>query len=331
MALVEVVAAPTTDPAVADRAAARMTAWGKTPVRAADTPGFIVNRVNRPFTIQALRMLEDRVAGIESIDDAMRAAGFPMGPFELMDLTGIDVTLAAARSIWDRLGRPDRLRPSPIQERLVAERHLGRSTGIGFYRYPGGARGAIESSVAIDPTRALDADGIVSWILAAIDEEAVRAVVEGVYRGELGKWWQNSDIAKKLQLSDGQIAQLDQTFYDHKLKLIDYGADMEKQDLKLQALLDADVPNEGQVEAQVDQVLAARGKLEREFTLMNLDLRKVLSLDQWRQLKAVRGATGTMGDRVFFRKVLPPGATPSTVPLPPDVPLPPLPPPPGTR
>ena len=85
------------------------------------------------------------------------------------------------------------------------------------------------------------------------------------YRGELGKWWQNSDIAKKLQLSDGQIGQLDQTFYDHKVKLIDYGAEMEKQDLKLQTLLDADVPNEGQVEAQVDQVLAARGKLEREY------------------------------------------------------------------
>ena len=116
-----------------------------------------------------------------------------------------------------------------------------------------------------------------------------------VYRGELGKWWQNSDIAKKLQLSDGQIGQLDQTFYDHKLKLIDYGADMEKQDLKLQALLDADVPNEGQVEAQVDQVLAARGKLEREFTLMNLDLRKVLSLDQWRQLKSIRGQDGGLG------------------------------------
>jgi Spy/CpxP family protein refolding chaperone len=148
-----------------------------------------------------------------------------------------------------------------------------------------------------------------------------------VYRGELGKWWQNSNIAKKLQLSDGQIAQLDQTFYDHKLKLIDYSADMEKQDLKLQTLLDADVPNEGQVEAQVDQVLAARGKLEREFTFMNLDLRKVLSLDQWRQLKTVRGQTGAMGDRVFFRKVLPPGAAPATAPLPPDaLPLPPLPP-----
>jgi Spy/CpxP family protein refolding chaperone len=151
-----------------------------------------------------------------------------------------------------------------------------------------------------------------------------------VYRGELGKWWQNSDIAKKLQLGDGQIGQLDQTFYDHKLKLIDYGAEMEKQDLKLQALLDADVPNEGQVEAQVDQVLAARGKLEREFTLMNLDLRKVLSLDQWRQLKSIRGQDGGLGDKVFFRKVLPPGAAPSTMQLQPGpvLSLPPLPPPP---
>src|SRR6266581_8245848 len=69
-----------------------------------------------------------------------------------------------------------------------------------------------------------------------------------VFRGELGKWWQNSEIAKKLQLNDGQISQLDQIFYEHKLKLIDYGAEMEKQDLKLQTLLDADVPNDGQVE-----------------------------------------------------------------------------------
>ncbi|HEX3355095.1 MAG TPA: periplasmic heavy metal sensor [Terriglobales bacterium] len=149
-----------------------------------------------------------------------------------------------------------------------------------------------------------------------------------MYRRELGKWWQNSDIAKKLQLSDDQIGQLDQTFYDHKVKLIDYGAEMEKQDLKLQTLLDADVPNEGQVEAQVDQVLAARGHLEREYTLMNLDLRKVLSLDQWRQLKSIRGQNGGFGDKVFFRKVLPPGAGPMTAPLPPGAlpMLPPLPP-----
>ena len=138
-----------------------------------------------------------------------------------------------------------------------------------------------------------------------------------VYHRELGKWWQNSEIAKKLQLSEDQIGQLDQTFYNHKIKLIDYGAEMEKQDLKLQSLLDADVPSEGQVEAQVDQVLAARGKLEREFTLMNLNLRKVLSLDQWRQLKSIRGQSGGLGDKIFFRKVLPPGAEPSTLPLPP--------------
>ena len=150
-----------------------------------------------------------------------------------------------------------------------------------------------------------------------------------VYRGELGKWWQNSDVAKKLQLSDGQISQLDQTFYDHKLKLIDYGAEMEKQDLKLQTLLDADVPNEGQVEAQVDQVLGARGKLEREFTMMNLDLRKVLSLDQWRQLKSIRGqGGGPGGDRIFFRKVLPPGAPPSVMIQPPGEVQVPAPPPP---
>jgi Spy/CpxP family protein refolding chaperone len=138
-----------------------------------------------------------------------------------------------------------------------------------------------------------------------------------IFRGELGKWWQNSEIAKKLQLNDGQISQLDQIFYDHKVKLIDYGAEMEKQDLKLQTLLDADVPNDGQVEAQVDQVLATRGKLEREFTLMNLDLRKVLSLDQWRQLKSIRGEGGAFGDRIFYRQALPPGAGAEVPPLPP--------------
>src|SRR5207249_9344797 len=148
-----------------------------------------------------------------------------------------------------------------------------------------------------------------------------------VFRGELGKWWQNSEMVKKLQLNDGQISQLDQIFYDHKVKLIDYGAEMEKQDLKLQTLLDADVPNEGQVEAQVDQVLAARGKLEREYTMMNLDLRKVLSLDQWRQLKSARGSAVGFGDRVFIRKLPPPGGGPATAPLPPgEIPVPPPPP-----
>jgi 3-hydroxybutyryl-CoA dehydrogenase len=194
MALVEVVAAPTTDPDVADRAAARMTAWGKTPVRAADSPGFIVNRVNRPFTIEALRMLEAGDAGVVATDDALRAAGFPMGPFELMDLTGIDVTLAAARSIWERLGRPDRLRPSPIQERLVAEGHLGRSTGQGFYGYPDGARGPVAEAFA-SAGSGPGAAAIVARILEAIDGEARRAVAEEVAS--------ESDIDLALRLGAG--------------------------------------------------------------------------------------------------------------------------------
>ena len=125
-------------------------------------------------------------------------------------------------------------------------------------------------------------------------------------RHEMGKWWKDSNTARKLQLTDGQIAQLDQTFYDHRIKLVDYSAEMEKEDLKLQNLLDADVPNEGQVGTQVDQVLNARGKLEREFTMMNLDLRKVLSVEQWRQLKSIREERG-LGQHFFF-KVLPEGS-----------------------
>jgi hypothetical protein len=118
----------------------------------------------------------------------------------------------------------------------------------------------------------------------------------------MGKWWQNPEIVTKLQLTDAQVAQLNQVFFDHKMRLIDYGADMEKQDLTLQNLLDADQPNESQVSSQVDQVLAARGKLEREFTMMSLNLRKVLSLEQWRQLKTVRGDAGPGGRIMMFKK-----------------------------
>ncbi|HMK21727.1 MAG TPA: periplasmic heavy metal sensor [Terriglobales bacterium] len=122
-----------------------------------------------------------------------------------------------------------------------------------------------------------------------------------IVRHEMGKWWQNPDVASKLQLSDAQVSQLNQVFYNHKLKLIDYGAEMEKQDLKLQNLLDADQPDENQVSSQVDQVLAARGKLEREFTMMNLDLRKQLTLAQWRQLKTMHGGAGGPGNKFFMR------------------------------
>jgi len=142
-------------------------------------------------------------------------------------------------------------------------------------------------------------------------------------RHEMGKWWKNSDVAKRLQLNETQITQLDQIFTEHKLKLIDFGAQMQKEDLKLQTLVDADVPNEGQVGAQVDQLLAARGKLEREFTMMNLNLRKVLSVDQWRQLKAIRDEHHPQDHMMFFHgrgsgRVPDPPAMPDTPPPPPQ-------------
>lgn len=181
MPLVEVVVAPRTSPAIADRAFALMTAWGKTPIRCTDTPGFIVNRVNRPFTIAALRMLEAGEAGVEAIDGAMRAARYPMGPFELMDLVGMDVNLAAARAIWDGLGRPERLQPSPIQDRLVEAGGLGRKAGRGFYRYEGGRPAGIDLAFqAPGSGSTLGADAIRDRIETAIGLEARIAAADGV-------------------------------------------------------------------------------------------------------------------------------------------------------
>jgi 3-hydroxybutyryl-CoA dehydrogenase len=179
MELVEVVVTAETDPAVVERAERLLRSWDKTPVRSADTPGFIVNRVNRPFTIEALRLVEAGEASVEAVDASMREAGFPMGPFELMDLVGLDVNLAAARGVWEGLGRPERLRPSEIQERLVEENRLGRKTGTGFYQYESGRPVGIAAEFAVQPG-SLEAGAIVARILGAIGEEAVRARDEGV-------------------------------------------------------------------------------------------------------------------------------------------------------
>ncbi len=179
MALVEVVAGPATDPGVVTEAADLVTAWGKTAIRSTNSPGFVVNRVNRPFTLRALRLLEAGRASVAAIDEAIRGAGFPLGPFELMDLTGIDVTFAASTAIWEGLGRPERLRPSPIQADLIAAGGLGRKTGDGFYRYDAGRRvdpavGAGKGAVG------LTADEIRDRILLPLVDEAFRVAAEGV-------------------------------------------------------------------------------------------------------------------------------------------------------
>ncbi len=178
MRLVEVVVTVVTASDVAERASALVAGWGRTPVRTADAPGFIVNRVNRPYTLEALRMFEAGEAGVEAIDAALRDEGFPMGPFELIDLAGVDVNLAAARGIWEGLGRPDRLRPSAVQERLVGEGRLGRKTGLGFYDY-GGVVPTVADEFGVASTR-LDPDAIRERILLAVVNEAWQAVGEGV-------------------------------------------------------------------------------------------------------------------------------------------------------
>ena len=183
--LVEVVAGARTDPTVLDRATAIVEGWGKTTVRSADSPGFIVNRVNRPFTIEALRMLEAGEARVGEIDAAVRADGFPMGPFELMDLVGLDVNLGAATGVWEGLGSPDRLRPSSIQPWLVEHQRLGRKTGVGFYRYHDGHDPALEplSRDVARPVRddhALAPGAIVGRIRTAIAAEAVLVRDAGV-------------------------------------------------------------------------------------------------------------------------------------------------------
>jgi 3-hydroxybutyryl-CoA dehydrogenase len=180
MDLVEVVAGAETAPSTVARATAIVRSWDKVPVRSADLPGFIVNRVNRPFTIEALRMLEEEATTVEAIDAAMREGGFPMGPFELMDLAGLDVNLAAAQGVWSGLGRPDRLRPSPIQEQLVADGRLGRKAGRGFYRYADGRRVDVDPQFADRRARSLAAEHIRRRIEGAIAAEASLALQDGV-------------------------------------------------------------------------------------------------------------------------------------------------------
>ena len=190
--LVEVVAGRRSASWAVERAAGIVEGWGKTPIRVTDSPGFIVNRVNRPFTLEPLRLLRAAAGTVESVDAALVAAGFPMGPFALMDLIGIDVNLAAARGLFEASGRPPRFRPSPIQEELVAAGRLGRKTGEGFYRYEDGRAAGLASRFAGNgndnagsrrPTL-LDGASIAERVILAIVNEAYRALGDEVAAAE---------------------------------------------------------------------------------------------------------------------------------------------------
>jgi len=138
MPLVEIIAGAESDPAAVDKAAAYAKEWGKTVVRATDRPGFIVNRIARGYYLESLRMLGEGIACVADIDRSLReAGGFRLGPFELMDLIGIDINYAVSVSVWEQLDQPARLKPHPLQTELCQRGQLGRKSKRGFYAYQG--------------------------------------------------------------------------------------------------------------------------------------------------------------------------------------------------
>jgi 3-hydroxybutyryl-CoA dehydrogenase len=135
MKLVEVVNTHFTDKKITEAIIVVAKKMSKTPVVCKDAPGFIVNRVARPFYIESLRIAEEQLASFETIDHLLEATGFKMGPFRLMDLIGNDVNYAVSCSVFDQLQKPERLKPSYLQKEKVAKGELGKKTGKGYYKY----------------------------------------------------------------------------------------------------------------------------------------------------------------------------------------------------
>ena len=135
MALVEVISGVATAPAVANAVEALARRLGKTPVRAADAPGFIVNRVARHYYVESLKIVEEQVAPFEVVDELLEASGFKMGPFRLMDLIGVDTNFSVTSAMFASFHQDAKFRPSRIQQQKVDAGHHGRKTGRGFYKY----------------------------------------------------------------------------------------------------------------------------------------------------------------------------------------------------
>ncbi len=209
MLLVEVVSGLQTDAAVADAVFELARAWGKTPVHARSTPGFIVNRIARPYYAEALALLHEQAAAPQVLDACLKAAGFRMGPCELMDLIGHDTNFAVTNSVYEANFFDKRYMPSPLQREMVDGGLLGRKSGQGFYRYPDGLPAlpvaqhdapATASQVAVHGGGAI-ADGL--------EQAATRALAPqgwGPARHRDSGWTGLLVDGARLMLSDGRCA-----------------------------------------------------------------------------------------------------------------------------
>ncbi|NCT84332.1 MAG: 3-hydroxyacyl-CoA dehydrogenase [Comamonadaceae bacterium] len=200
MKLVEVVSGLGTDPAVAQAVFELAGRWGKTAVHARSTPGFIVNRIARPYYAEALLLLQERAAAPELIDACLRAAGFRMGPCELMDLIGHDTNFAVTSSVFAANFFDRRFTPSLVQQELVDAGYFGRKSGRGFYRYPEGppALPPVDIAVPSAVRLAVHGRGAVADRLFAAHPHATRV---------LDSDWIGLDIdGRHLRLTDGQRA-----------------------------------------------------------------------------------------------------------------------------
>ncbi|WP_265428817.1 3-hydroxyacyl-CoA dehydrogenase NAD-binding domain-containing protein [Chryseobacterium sp. YIM B08800] len=179
MPLVEVIPSLLTEKSLAEKIYNLMKDWGKTPVIAKDIPGFIVNRIARPYYGEGLRIVEENIATIEQVDDAMKTIGnFKMGPFELMDLIGVDVNFSVTKTVYNEYFYDPKYKPSLLQQRMSEAKLHGRKTGKGFYDY---------SEDAVKPVAQKDEalyQQIFLRIISMLINEAVEAKRLGVANDE---------------------------------------------------------------------------------------------------------------------------------------------------